>query len=67
MDVQFHELEVLEGATKTLIKNSPILCIECARRNNDELNYVKKIVDLLSKFNFKIVGGLGKELFFKKI
>ena len=66
MDVQFHELEVLEGATKTLKKNSPILCIECARRNNHELAYVKKIVTLLKKFDFKIVGGLGKELFFKK-
>ena len=66
MDVQFHELEVLEGATKTLINNSPILCIECARRNKDELTYVKKIVHLVQKFDFKIVGGLGKELFFKK-
>ena len=66
MDVQFHELEVLEGAKKTLKNNSPILCIECARRNNDELTYVKKIVNLLQKFDFKIVGGLGKELFFKK-
>ena len=67
MDVQFHELEVLEGATKTLKLNSPVLCIECARRNEDELNYVKKIVSLLNKLNFKIVGGLRKELFFKKV
>jgi len=66
MDVQFHELEVLEGSVKTLKKNSPVLCIECARRNEDELNYVKKIISLLKKLNFKIVGGLGKELFFKK-
>ncbi len=67
MDVQFHELEVLEGAEKTLKNNSPVLCIECARRNKDELNYVKKIVSLLNDLNFKIVGGLGKELFFKKM
>ena len=67
MDVQFHELEVLEGAEKTLKNNSPVLCIECARRNEDELNYVKKIVFLLNELNFKIVGGLGKELFFKKM
>lgn len=66
MDVQFHELEVLEGATETLKYNSPVLCIECCRRNEDELNYVKKIISLLNKLNFKIVGGLGKELFFKK-
>ncbi len=67
MDVQFHELEVLEGSKKTLKNNSPVLCIECARRNEDELNYVKKIVSLLNELNYKIVGGLGKELFFKKI
>ena len=66
MDVQFHEFEVLEGATKTLKNNSPILCIECARRNDVELTYVKKIVVLLEKFDFKVIGGLGKELFFKK-
>ena len=65
-DVQFHELEVIEGAVKTLKNNSPVLCIECARRNEDEINYVKKIISLLNKLNFKIVGGLGKELFFKK-
>ena len=62
MDVQFHELEVLEGAVN-IQKNSPVLCIECARRNENELNYVKKIVSLLKKLNFKVVGGLGKSYF----
>ena len=35
MDVQFHELEVLEGAEKTLKNNFSVLCIECARRNGE--------------------------------
>ena len=64
MDVQFHELEVLEGAKKTLKNNSPVLCIECARRNEDELNYVKKIVSLLDKLNFKNYWWVRKRVIF---
>ena len=66
IDVQFHELEVIEGALDTLVKNNPVLCIEAARRNEEELTYVKKIVKLLENIDYKVVGGLGKELFFKK-
>ena len=66
IDVQFHELEVIEGSTNTLIENDPILCVESARRNESELQYVKKFVKLLEDLNYKIIGGFGKELFFKK-
>lgn len=66
IDVQFYELNVLQGAYKTLINNSPLLCIECARRNKKELKFVKKINDFLKNIDYKIVGGFGKELFFKK-
>ena len=66
IDVQFYELFVLKGAYKTLKDNNPLLCIECARRNKEELAYVKKIYQFLTKLNYKIVGGVGKELFFKK-
>ena len=66
IDVQFHELEVLEGSLETLKKNNPVLCIEAARRDQEELSYVKKIVELLNGLNYKIVGEAGKELFFKK-
>lgn len=66
IDVQFHELEVIEGSIDTLKNNDPVLCIEAARRNEEELSYVKKFVSILESLNFKIVGGLGKELFFKK-
>lgn len=66
IDVQFYELNVLQGAYKTLKNNNPLLCIECARRNKEELKFVKKINDFLKSIDYKIVGGVGKELFFKK-
>ena len=66
IDVQFYELFVLKGAYQTLKHNNPLLCIECARRNKEELAYVKKINQFLTKLNYKIVRGVGKELFFKK-
>jgi len=66
IDVQFHELEVIEGSIDTLKNNNPVLCIEAARRNEEELSYVKKFVTILESLNYKIVGGVGKELFFKK-
>lgn len=66
IDVQFHELEVIEGSIDTLKNNNPVLCIEAARRNEEELAYVKKFVAILENLQFKIVGGYGKELFFKK-
>ena len=66
IDVQFHELEVIEGSIVTLKNNNPVLCIEAARRNEEELTYVKKFVKILENLNFKIVGQSGKELFFKK-
>ena len=66
IDVQFYELFVLEGATETLKINNPLLCIECARRNKEELEYVKNINDFLVNLGYKVIGGVGKELFFKK-
>lgn len=66
IDVQFHELEVIEGSVDTLNRNNPVLCIEAARRNNKELLYVKKFVQILENLKYKIVGGFGKELYFKK-
>ena len=66
IDVEGNELNVLQGAYKTLKNNNPLLCIECARRNKEELKFVKKINDFLKSIDYKIVGGIGKELFFKK-
>ncbi len=66
IDVQFHELEVIEGSLETLKINNPVICVEAARRNVQELNYVKKFIKILEDLNYKIIGGLGKELFLKK-
>ena len=66
MDVQFHELEVLKGATKTLTDNDPILCIECAQRNEKEINYTNEIIQYLKELKYSIVGNCLKEIFFKK-
>jgi hypothetical protein len=66
MDVQFHELEVLHGANKSLIDNDPILCIECAQRNEREINYTNEIIKYLKGLKFSVVGNSLKEIFFKK-
>lgn len=66
IDVQFHELEVIEGSILTLKNNNPVLCIESSRRNEEELNYVKKIVKILDSLGYRIVGKMRKELFFKR-
>lgn len=66
IDVQFHELEVLQGSINTLKNNNPVLCIEAARRNDEELSYVKKFVNLLENLGYIIVGQSVKELFFKR-
>jgi FkbM family methyltransferase len=67
MDVQFHELEVLKGATKTLTNNDPVLCIECAQRNEKEINYTNEIIKYLKELKYSITGKSIKEIFFKKI
>ena len=67
MDVQFHELEVIQGGINTLKKHSPVLCVEACRRTPEEKSYVKKIHSLLKSLDYKIVGKFGKELFYKKL
>jgi len=67
MDIQFHELDALIGGTKTLKNNDPVLCIECARRNQKEINYTNEIIKFLKDLKYSIVGHHIKEIFFKKI
>jgi hypothetical protein len=67
MDVQFHELEVLKGATETLTNNDPVLCIECAQRNEKEINYTNEIIQYLKELKYSIAGKYIEEIFFKKI
>ena len=66
IDVQFFELSVLQGAVQTLKFNDPLVCIECARRTEEELEYVVHIVKFMKDLGYLNVGGYNKELFFKK-
>jgi len=66
IDVQFFELQVLQGAVETLKFNDPLVCIECARRTEEELEYVVHIVKFMKDLGYLNVGGYNKELFFKK-
>ena len=66
IDVQFHELEVIEGSINTLKRNDPLLCIEAPSRNEEEENYTKKIKKILKDIDYRPIKRFGKEIFFKK-
>ena len=66
IDVQFHELEILQGGTKTLTGNDPVLCIECEQKNEKQINYTNEIIKYLKELKYSIIGSYIKEIFFKK-
>ena len=66
IDVQSHELEVIEGSVNTLKRNSPVLCIEAPKRTEKELSYLHEIKKILKNLEYKVVGRYAKELIFKK-
>ncbi|WP_346913534.1 FkbM family methyltransferase [uncultured Roseibium sp.] len=66
IDVQFHELNVLRGARKTLERNSPVLCVECGRRTSEEYIYVSRVIEYLYNLGYEIAAETGKEIIFKK-
>lgn len=66
IDVQSHELEVIEGSINTLKRNSPVLCIEAPTRNDREISYLQEIKKILKSLEYKVVGRYAKELIFKK-
>lgn len=49
IDVEGHELEVLQGAKKTIRKNRPILCIEILANNRKSI----QILELLRELGYK--------------
>jgi FkbM family methyltransferase len=48
IDVEGHEWEVIDGATKTIIKHRPIIILETFKRNNN----IKKIKQFILSFNY---------------
>ena len=63
IDVQEHELEVLQGAKETLKNNSPILCVECTTRSSQDVKYVVKILNFLNQINYELLG-IHKRIYF---
>jgi len=51
IDVEGHELSVLQGGKETIIQNSPNILIEIEERHNP--GAIKNVFELLSEFGFK--------------
>ena len=66
VDVQGHELEVMQGATKVLHAHDPVLCLELPQRNPSEVNYHNEVVKLLSSLGYNRRGNMRKETIFTK-
>ena len=66
LDVQEHELEVLQGAINTLKNNAPILCVECTTKTSNGIQYVIKVLNFLNQINYELLGIHHKEYIFRK-
>ncbi|MDB4860045.1 FkbM family methyltransferase [Alphaproteobacteria bacterium] len=62
IDVQGFELEVLQGAFKTLIENNPVICIEEILTNLEDSDPIKFLLDL----KYEVVDRVNKEIILKK-
>ena len=47
--------DTIRLSLETLKINNPVICVEAARRNVQELNYVKKFIDLEKSNNSTII------------
>ena len=63
-DVQFHELEVLQGAKKTIEICKPVLCIELVARNEFEINIRDSVIHFLESMEYELAEISGKENIF---
>jgi len=64
IDVQFNELECLKGGSQLLLRNRPIICVECCERTPDEIAYSSKVFSFLIELGYKPVERIGKEVIF---
>lgn len=61
IDVEGHELNVLKGGLNTIKQSKPIMVIEI---NNNEIETIKKILNLFDKFAYKpYIMGRGNKMF----
>ena len=66
VDCQEHEKEIVEGGLDLIKQHDTVLCLELPKRNNSEIQYHDKIVDLLSTIGYKRRGNLRKETLFTR-
>ena len=50
IDVEGHEIEVIDGAKKTILENMPVLLVEIEERHTQ--SSVKKSIDYIEKFGY---------------
>lgn len=66
VDVQGHELEVMQGGMKLLHAHEAVLCLELPKRNPDEVKYHDEVVKLLGTIGYNRRGNMRKETIFTK-
>lgn len=67
IDVQGAEIDVLKGATQTIIKNQCHLIVELPNRNEKEHNQMKDVLKFFSKINYQMINREKKDVHFAPI
>ena len=66
IDVEGHEIEVIDGAKKTILENMPVLLVEIEERHTQ--SSVKKSIEYIEKFGYDCFFAKNKNLIsFKNI
>lgn len=70
IDTQGSELDVLKGATQTIMKNNCVINLEMSNKTKNQMNKNKKIVELLDELDYVEIGGYSRtkkdKVFIKK-